>query len=112
MYTKNGNTGAIYVFENTCWQDPNDNCFKLKAVGGRKVDGDDERQNDATQLAPDGKLTNGARYGHALLNLGRLNEDKYEDFAVGAPYEAGSGAVYLYLGRRNFWENDGLNKGN
>lgn len=40
------------------------------------------------------------RFGFALTNLGDLNKDKYEDIAIGAPYE-GKGAVYIYLGSKN-----------
>ena len=32
--------------------------------------------------------SSGARFGSSLLNLGRFDGDKYEDFAVGAPFKA------------------------
>ena len=32
------------------------------------------------------RASNGARFGSSLINLGRLDGDRYEDFAVGAPY--------------------------
>jgi hypothetical protein len=47
-------------------------------------------------------LTEGSRYGYAVVNLGKLDRDEYEDFAVGSPFEA-NGAVYIYFGSRNFW---------
>lgn len=47
------------------------------------------------------KLVSGARFGAALANLGRLDSDPFEDFAVGAPFE-GDGAVYIYRGSKNF----------
>ena len=40
------------------------------------------------------------RFGFALANLGDINKDRYEDLAVGAPYE-GKGVVYIYLGSRH-----------
>ena len=40
-----------------------------------------------------------------MVNLGTLNDDKYEDFAVGAPFE-GNGAVYIYFGDARFWSDD------
>ena len=46
-------------------------------------------------------LTEGAKYGYALLNLGNRNDkDNHgkEMFAVGAPYEdGGKGAIYIYI---------------
>ena len=55
------------------------------------------------------EAANGARFGSSLLNLGRFDGDKYEDFAVGAPYEDdGIGAVYIYRGSRTFWKEDGI----
>lgn len=40
------------------------------------------------------------RFGFALTNLGDINKDRYEDLAVGAPYE-GKGVVYIYLGSKH-----------
>ena len=38
-------------------------------------------------------------FGSSLLALGKLDNDNYEDFAVGAPGEdEGKGAVYIYYG--------------
>lgn len=39
----------------------------------------------------------------SLASLGDLNLDKYDDFAVGAPYDgkSGRGAVYVYYGSAN-----------
>ncbi|XP_060940642.1 integrin alpha-6-like [Limanda limanda] len=38
-------------------------------------------------------------FGLAVENLGDINMDGYQDFAVGAPYEGdGSGKVYIYFG--------------
>ena len=59
------------------------------------------------KLKRSGPLTSGSRYGTALLNLGKLDGDKCEDFAVGAPYdgEDHSGAIYIYRGSKDFWDN-------
>jgi hypothetical protein len=40
----------------------------------------------------------------ALANLGRLDSDLFEDFAVGAPYDGANkeGAVYIYSGSPTF----------
>ncbi|XP_059094879.1 integrin alpha-PS1-like isoform X2 [Tigriopus californicus] len=40
-----------------------------------------------------------SQFGLALTNLGDLNHDGFEDFAVGSPYEDdGKGAVYVFFG--------------
>ncbi|XP_065345499.1 integrin alpha-PS1 isoform X2 [Cloeon dipterum] len=38
-----------------------------------------------------------SRFGFSIARLGDLNQDGFEDVAIGAPYE-GKGAVYVYLG--------------
>ena len=43
----------------------------------------------------------GARFGMAIVNLHDINKDSFEDVAIGAPYEEGSGAVYIYNGAKN-----------
>ncbi|KAK8763920.1 hypothetical protein V5799_033471, partial [Amblyomma americanum] len=40
----------------------------------------------------------GARFGTTIVNIGDLNLDGYPDVAIGAPYEHGYGAVYIYNG--------------
>lgn len=41
-----------------------------------------------------------ARFGSALATLGDLDEDGFEDFVVGAPFEGdGRGVIRIYLGR-------------
>ncbi|KAJ8912906.1 hypothetical protein NQ315_017236 [Exocentrus adspersus] len=49
----------------------------------------------------DGINTKG-RFGHAVSTLGDLNQDGYDDFAIGAPYDGpnGRGAVYIYYGSK------------
>ena len=44
------------------------------------------------------------RFGASLANLGFLDSDRYQDFAVGAPYDGENreGAVYIYRGSINF----------
>lgn len=42
---------------------------------------------------------NYARFGTSIASAGDLNNDKYKDVAIGAPYEdSGKGAVYIYHG--------------
>ncbi len=45
-----------------------------------------------------------SRFGASVANLGDLQGDNFEDFAVGAPYdgENGAGAIYIYRGAANF----------
>lgn len=43
----------------------------------------------------------GSRFGSALAKIGDINKDGNEDVAIGAPYEGGSGAIYIYLGERH-----------
>jgi integrin alpha 7 len=56
--------------------------------------------NDKQQFVSAGKLTGRpeSRFGLALANCGDLNHDRYEDLAIGAPYDPAGGAVYIYLG--------------
>ena len=70
----------------------------MKAVGGRSL-------KQKAQLQPTDEITEGARYGNALLNVGDLDRDGNEDFIVGAPYDGDHGSIYLYKGRDNFWAN-------
>lgn len=49
----------------------------------------------AASLRLTGKLE--SRFGFALANASDLNQDRYDDLAVGAPYQ-GNGVVYIYLG--------------
>ena len=58
-------------------------------------------------LARQRPLTDGSRYGNAIINLGNLKDDgckACEAFAVGSPYEdEGRGAVYIYFGNTWNW---------
>lgn len=60
---------------------------------------------DWDRLQPDVLTGNkDSMFGLAVANIGDINHDGYNDFAVGAPYENdgdgdGDGAVYIYLGR-------------
>ena len=46
------------------------------------------------------KYVQGARFGAGLTNLGDLDGDGNQDFAVGAPFEE-DGVVYIYRGNSN-----------
>ena len=42
------------------------------------------------------------RFGTALVSLGDLDLDGYDDFAVGSPFEdEGKGAVRIYYGKKD-----------
>ncbi|XP_034256700.1 integrin alpha-PS1 isoform X2 [Thrips palmi] len=41
-----------------------------------------------------------SRFGFAIANVSDLNNDGFDDLAIGAPYE-GRGAIYIYLGSKN-----------
>lgn len=69
-------TGTVYVYRN---------------MGGRLF--------LQSRLQPDrATLWNGGRFGSTVARMGDVNRDGYADLAVGAPYEEGSGAVYVFLG--------------
>ncbi|XP_074602843.1 integrin alpha-5-like [Brevipalpus obovatus] len=40
-----------------------------------------------------------ARFGYSIASVGDLDQDGYQDIAIGAPMESGSGSVYLYNGQ-------------
>ena len=48
----------------------------------------------------------GARFGAAVSNIGDVDGDGKEDFAVAAPREEPGGAVYIYRGYRK-WMKEG-----
>ncbi|CAL4059694.1 unnamed protein product, partial [Meganyctiphanes norvegica] len=69
--------GKLYVYDNT---------------NGRQI-------LSPTQFVGSGKAN--SRFATTLAVLGDLNDDGYEDLAVGAPWEDdGVGAVYIYLGSK------------
>lgn len=41
------------------------------------------------------------RFGMGVENVGDLDQDGYEDVAISAPYDDGTGSVYIYRGSRN-----------
>ena len=83
----------MYVFGNT--GKDLETQFLLKASSESIV-------NNKAEILPRGTDSSNSRYGYALVNLGLLNDDEYEDFAVGAPLEE-NGAVYVYFGSASFW---------
>ncbi|XP_065053911.1 integrin alpha-8-like [Rhopilema esculentum] len=50
-----------------------------------------------------GDRTPGAKFGSSIASAGDLNNDKYNDLVVGAPYGGpdGKGAIYIYHGSAN-----------
>lgn len=70
------NGGAIYVYQNEN--------YKLPETATLKITGKFE-----------------SRFGIAMANIGDINKDKYEDIAVGAPFEDNIGTVYIFLGSQN-----------
>lgn len=42
-----------------------------------------------------------SRYGFSMTSLGDINKDGYNDVAIGAPYEANQGVIYIYLGSQD-----------
>lgn len=59
--------------------------------------------NNGKTFVPSGQLTGKleSKFGLALANCGDLNHDKYEDLAVGAPFDPFGGSVYIYLGSQS-----------
>ncbi|XP_070211198.1 integrin alpha-4-like [Littorina saxatilis] len=53
-------------------------------------------------LAPalSGSNTPGARFGSTIVNMRDINNDGFHDVAIGAPYEATTGVVYIYNGAK------------
>ena len=56
--------------------------------------------NILKDLPQNNDLVSGSRFGSAIANLGDLQKDGFEDFAVGAPYGGTdhAGAVFIYRG--------------
>ncbi|XP_067869403.1 integrin alpha-3b [Heterodontus francisci] len=42
----------------------------------------------------------GSMFGHAVSSIGDINQDGFQDIAIGAPYD-GSGKVFIYHGSKN-----------
>ncbi|XP_064455272.1 integrin alpha-PS1-like [Ornithodoros turicata] len=77
FYHGKGQGGAIYIYMNAAQGITNDT-KPIKLVGKEE-----------------------SRYGFGLSTLGDINKDGFPDLAVGAPYETGGGAVYIYLGSKD-----------
>ncbi|MGH0120372.1 UNVERIFIED_CONTAM: hypothetical protein FKN15_039175 [Acipenser sinensis] len=45
--------------------------------------------------------TKDSMFGLAVENIGDINQDGFEDIAVGAPYDGGSGKVFIYHGSKS-----------
>ena len=100
-------TGTIYVFRNRYRLNGYSRNFQLRAVAEKTNMKDLDYNGVKLDRLKRIGASNGARFGSSMINLGRLDGDKYEDFAVGAPYEDdGDGAIYLYRGSKHFWAVD------
>ncbi|XP_034941351.1 integrin alpha-4-like [Chelonus insularis] len=76
LWTKNGDEGRIYVFSSKSRK-----LLELSSwIDGKVVDG---------------------RFGSSVVCLGDIDQDGFSDVAVGAPYEEGHGAVYIFNGHSN-----------
>ena len=74
---KTGRGGAVYLFLS------DDNMMKFHEVNSVTILG---RQLES-------------QFGLSMTSIGDLNMDRYEDFAIGAPYEDdGRGVVYVFFG--------------
>ncbi|XP_066254673.1 integrin alpha-PS1 isoform X1 [Euwallacea similis] len=79
FYYSENKGGAVYVYYHL------NNCEKSKM--------ELECKSDAVFYG-----TEQSRFGFAMTSIGDINKDGYNDVAIGAPYEYGHGAVYIYLG--------------
>ena len=97
------NDGAVYAFANIGKEIETN--FVLKASS-------ETFENKNIAIFPRATTSHSSRYGYATANLGRINGDRYDDFAIGAPFE-GNGVVYIYFGSETFWSDEagGHNEG-
>ena len=85
--------GRIYIYE-TSFRAANE-------------DGLDNRRNRIPKLnlikeIKATSLTEGGRFGFSISNIGSIDGDKFEDFAVGAPGVDGTGVIYIFNGNKLF----------
>ena len=107
MRSKKFETGTIYVYRNGYRLNGYSRDFQLRAVAEKTNMNDLLINGVKLDRLKRNRASNGARFGTSMINLGKLDGDKYEDFAVGAPYDDdGEGAIYLFRGSRNFWAVD------
>ncbi|CAB4021292.1 integrin alpha-11-like, partial [Paramuricea clavata] len=95
---KGGDEGRVYIYLSS----------EIQSIPGRRVLTLSSGENS---LDPGlrGSNTKGARFGWSLAKTGDLNNDKIQDFIVGAPQDQpdlnndgfGNGAIYIYHGRRD-----------
>ena len=98
--------GTIYVYKNRHSILNKVMAFDLKAVA-RHTNLNKNSMNNGLKFLERKEATSGSRFGMSLINLGRLDGDQYEDFAVGSPgADDGLGAIYIYRGSKSFWTDD------
>ncbi|XP_031833769.2 integrin alpha-8 isoform X1 [Nomia melanderi] len=75
LWTKDIDEGRIYIFTTS-----HNGMFEKQTFEGQR---------------------SGSRFGSAITCLGDIDYDGYADFAVGAPYEDRTGAIYIFNGNSN-----------
>ncbi|KAL5112190.1 Integrin alpha ina-1 [Taenia crassiceps] len=78
--------GCVYIFWNQRYRLPNIAAFD---------------SNSVQVIWPPQSLSFKSGFGISLTSLGDINHDGVDDFAVGAPYEEGGGAVIIYHGSKS-----------
>ncbi|VDM33920.1 unnamed protein product [Hydatigera taeniaeformis] len=78
--------GCIYVFWNQRRRLPSVTAFDFTSV---------------QTIWPPTSLSSKSGFGSSITSLGDINHDGVDDFAVGAPYDEGGGAVIIYHGSKS-----------
>ena len=71
------------------------NTRKFKKVGELK----------STLIGDDNYPFAGSRFGSAIANVGDLQQDGFDDFVVGSPFDGPdhAGAIHIYRGGNTIW---------
>ncbi|XP_018496097.1 integrin alpha pat-2 [Galendromus occidentalis] len=59
---------------------------------------DIDRRHSKVLYPDDRDESSGGRFGSVITNLGDLDKDRCDEIAIGAPFEGGRGAVYIFRG--------------
>ncbi|XP_077555296.1 integrin alpha-9-like isoform X2 [Haemaphysalis longicornis] len=114
LMKKEGEQMGSYFGASVVAVDLNNDSFSDLIVGApfyslRSTSGDEGRAyvylSNGASLSLQSRLMGssipGARFATTIVNVGDLDLDGYPDVAIGAPYEHGYGAVYIYNGGKN-----------